>query len=104
MKLGNVEVNQRGVWVTYPGDEEEETERRDDGFLVPFSPSESGGPGPCLASVVIEYLDRLRSFLPDLGLDAPLFHKTLKGAQIQMKTRRKCPFGTCSANVSPVNF
>ena len=83
IKLGNVEVNQRGVWVTHPGGEEEEERRRDDdGFLVPFSPPESGGPGPCLASIVIEYLDRLRSFLPELGLDAPLFHKTLKGVLI----------------------
>ena len=82
IKLGDVEVNQRGVWVTHPGGEEEERRRDDDGFLVPFSPPESGGPGPCLASIVIEYLDRLRSFLPDLGLDAPLFHKTLKGVLI----------------------
>ena len=75
-----MEVNERGVWVAYPGNEEEGEAREDDGFLVPFS--ESAGPGPCLASIVIEYLDRLRAFLPDLSLDAPLLHKTLKGAFI----------------------
>ena len=79
IKLWNVEINQRGVWVTYPGSDEEEDGRKDDdGFLVPYSPSESGGPGPCLASIVVNYLDGMRGFLPDLGLDAPLFHKTLK--------------------------
>ena len=90
INLANVEVNQRGVWVKYPGNEEgqgEDGRKDDNGFLVPFSHSESGvDPGPCLASIVIEYLDRLRSFLPDLDMDATLFHKTLKGARIQRKT------------------
>ena len=77
IKLGNVSVNQKGVVVTYPAGDEEGREIHDE-FLVPFTPPDSAGSSPCLASIVIEYLDRLRSFQPDLDLDSPLFHKTLK--------------------------
>ena len=79
MKLGNVVVSQRGVWVTCPGDEEGQERKGSDGFLVPFSPPVPTGSGLCLASFVIDYLDQLRSFLPHLGLDSPFFHETMKG-------------------------
>merc|ERR1719322_1710199 len=78
IKLGNVVVSQRGVWVTCPGDEEGQERKGSDGFLVPFSPPVPADSGLCLASFVIDYLDQLRSFLPHLGLDSPLFHETVK--------------------------
>ena len=37
LKLGNLEVNEKGVWVKPPKDDVEA--REDDGFLVPFCPS-----------------------------------------------------------------
>ena len=39
LKLGNLEVSERGVWVKPPKDEEDVVAREDDGFLVPFCPS-----------------------------------------------------------------
>ena len=87
IKLGNVVVSQRGVWVTCSGDEEGQERKGSDGFLVPFSPPVSADSGLCLASFVIDYLDQLRSFLPHLGLDSPLFHETVKGMLCAMSSK-----------------
>ena len=92
IKLGNVVVSQRGVWVTCPGDEEGQERKGSDGFLVPFSPPMPADSGLCLASIVIDYLDQLRSFLPHLGLDSPLFHETMKGILCHQNYKLNLPF------------
>ena len=95
IKLGNVVVSQRGVWVTCPGDEEGQERKGSDGFLVPFSPPVPFGSGLCLASIVIDYLDQLRSFLPHLGLDSPLFYETLKGMKYLSNYHLVIPYSIC---------
>ena len=72
-KLSHLQVEKQGVRIRYP-----ENPGKDDKFLVPFSKSE-----PCLASAVITYLDSLRKCLPDIGVDAALFHRVVKNGYNQ---------------------
>ena len=68
--LGCVKVDERGVWINHP-----EGVGEDNKFLVPFLPSKSS---PCLATIVITYLDLLHRDLPDLGSGDALFHSARK--------------------------
>ena len=46
---------------------------------MPFYLSKSE---PCLASIVVSYIERLKRFLPDLGPEEPLFHQTRKDGTV----------------------
>ena len=73
-KLSQLRMESAGIRIRCPKD----TEGDDKNFLVPFSKSE-----PCLASAVITYLDLLRRCLPDVGMDAALFHRVVKNGYIE---------------------